>query len=155
MVVDQAMAFMHILVKSMNALKIHLCTITKHNYKDVGVERYRRSLNHAWTIVSAARETMKYFVEASMLAAYAWNAMPIDGTDIRRSIPAIGRSLKFPMDITIVELPSPIDDATNATVRYICSICSDSRFVKYLVTWLTDQPNSHHYSIQYWRYGHC
>ena len=51
-----------------------------------------------------------------MIAAYAWNAMPIDGTDICRSIPVIGRPLRFPMDIFLSELPAPINDAARATV---------------------------------------
>jgi len=28
---------------------------------------------------------------------YAWNISPIDGTNILRSIPAIGRELRFPL----------------------------------------------------------
>ena len=31
-----------------------------------------------------------YFTEAGIVAGYAWNSAPIDGTDIIRSIPAIG-----------------------------------------------------------------
>ena len=47
----------------------------------------------------------------------AWNAMPIDGTDNVKSIPAIGRLLRFPMDITIAELSTPINDVAQPTVR--------------------------------------
>lgn len=39
-----------------------------------------------------------------MISAYAWNAMPIDGTDIIQIVPAIGRPLRFPMDIALAPL---------------------------------------------------
>ena len=45
--------------------------------------------------------------------------MPMDGTDIVRSLPAIGRPLRFPMDIVITALPTPIHDAAQTTVRYL------------------------------------
>ena len=79
-----------------------------------------------------------------MIAAYAWNAMPIDGTDIVRSIPAIGRPLRFPMDIVIADLPIPINDAAQATVRYLQDISSDSRFDRDLDMWLTEERREHH-----------
>jgi hypothetical protein len=34
-----------------------------------------------------------------LFALYAWNASPIDGTDISRSLVAIGREFPFPIDI--------------------------------------------------------
>ena len=70
--------------------------------------------------------------------------MPIDGTDIPRSIPAIGRPLQFSIDIVIEELSSPINDVAKATVSYIRSISSDTRFEKDLVTWLTEERRERH-----------
>ena len=54
--------------------------------------------------------------------------MLIDGTDIIRSIPAIGRPLKFPMDVVLLEIPIPVGDATQATVSYIRQIGRYARF---------------------------
>ena len=62
--------------------------------------------------------------------------MPIDGTDIIGSIPAIGRLLWFPMNVAMVELPNPINDTSRATVSYLQKISKNSRFAQDLVTWL-------------------
>ena len=108
--------------------------VAKRNHKAVGVERYHKFLNHSTKIITSARQTNKCFVEAAMVSAYAWNAMPIDGTDIARSIPAIGRPFLFPMDVALAELPTPIDDAGAARIRYIRSISRDARFARELIT---------------------
>ena len=45
------------------------------------------------------------------LANYAWNASPIDGTAITRSVPAVGRQFRFPLDNDLSALPDiPPDD---------------------------------------------
>ena len=71
--------------------------------------------------------------------------MPIDGTDIIRSIPAIGRPLRFPMDIALAKLPTPECDAARAAVSYIRQISSDARFAKELVTWLIEERRQRHH----------
>lgn len=45
-----------------------------------------------------------------MATAYAWNASPIDGTDIVRSVLAIGHELRFPLDISLADIPTPINN---------------------------------------------
>lgn len=79
-----------------------------------------------------------------MIAVYAWNAMPIDSTDIVRSIPAIGRPLRFQMELSIAALPTPINNAARATVRCLQGISSDSRFACDLVMWLTEERRERH-----------
>ena len=99
-------------------------------------------MNHNAKIVIAARQTYKCFVEITLVSAYAWNAIPIDGTDIIRSIPEIGRPLRFPMDIYLANLPTTECDAAQATISYIRQISSDTRFAKELVTWLIEGVDS-------------
>ena len=65
--------------------------------------------------------------------------MPIDVTDICRSILEISRPLRFPMDIVLAELLAPIHDAARATVKYLQDISSKSRFARDLVMWLTEE----------------
>ena len=74
-----------------------------------------------------------------MISAYTWNVMSIDGTDIIRSIPTIGRPLHFPMDVAMAELPMPVNDTAKATVSYLRQIGKDSKFAQELVTWLIDE----------------
>ena len=73
-----------------NKLKIKFHVVAKQNHKAVGVERFHKFLNKAQKISTEERGTSEPFVEIGMATAYAWNASPIDGTDIIRSIPAIG-----------------------------------------------------------------
>ena len=143
-VVDNGTPFMYIFEQATKTLNIRLHRVAKRNHKAVGVEIYHRFLNHAVTLAATTRETISCFVEAAMVAAYAWNAMLIGGTDIPRSVPTIGRPLRFPMDIAIAELPPPIVDAAKATVSYICNISHDARFSKELVTWLTEERREQH-----------
>ena len=51
------------------------------------------------TIVAEDRETNDIFVAAGDAAGYAWNSLPIDDPCILRSVPVIGRELRFPLDI--------------------------------------------------------
>ena len=57
------------------------------------------------TIAAEERGTNDIFVPTGITAGYAWNSVPIDGTDIIRSIPAISQELRFPIDININALP--------------------------------------------------
>jgi hypothetical protein len=68
------------------------------NHKSVSVERFFRTLNKCMSIACEARGTNKVSVECAHLTGYAWNASTIDGTNIVRSVPALGRPFRFPFD---------------------------------------------------------
>ena len=80
-------------------------------------------------IIRSIRQTHKCFVEVELISVYAWNTMPIDGTDKIRSIPAISRPLKFPMNVALSELPIPVGDAATSYSKLYptdwkrCSVC--------------------------------
>ena len=67
---------------------------------------------------------------------YAWNASPIDGTDILRSVPAIGRELKFLIDIHESNLPVPTSNVTASVVDYIRYLGRDVSYARDLIAWL-------------------
>ena len=83
-------------------------------------------------------------IECGMISAYAWNASPIDGTDIIRSVPAIGRELKFPLDINLVKLPTVIDNASESVATYLRSIGNNVSFARDLLAWLLDDKRANH-----------
>ena len=126
------------------SLVIRIYLVAKRNHKAIGVERFHRFLNHSATIIGSARQTNKSFVEVAMISTYAWNSMPVDGKDIIRNIPAIGRPLRFPIDIILSCLPVPIDDDGKATVSYIRKINKDARFTSKLVMWLVEERRERH-----------
>ena len=62
---------------------------------------------------------MMHFFPASIAATYACNSAPIDGTDIIRSVPAIGRALYFPLGINLNEVSKLIQNNAQATLDYL------------------------------------
>ena len=68
------------------------------------------------TIAAEERGTTNIFVPASIAAGYACNSAPIDDTDILRRISAIGRELKFPLDINLNAMTKLVQNNSNATL---------------------------------------
>ncbi len=46
------------------------------------------------------RDTVRVALEALLLLLYAWNSCPVPGTNISRSLVAVGRELAFPIDFS-------------------------------------------------------
>ena len=78
-----------------------------------------RFLNKSVTIAAGERGTTNIFVPAGIAVGYARNSVPIDGTDILRSIPAIGRELKFPLYINLNAMPKLVQNNANAVLEYL------------------------------------
>ena len=143
-VVDEGREFCALFQDMCKLLNIKCHVVAKRNHKAVGVERYHRFLNHSQRICSEERGTPASFVECGLTTAYAWNASPIDGTDILRSVPAIGRELRFPLDIHESEMPSPITDVTRSVVDYIQYLGRDVSYARGLLSWLVaDRREAH------------
>ena len=119
-------------------------TLAKQNHKAVGVERYSKSLNHTQWICAEGRGAPLSFVEFGRRSSYAWNAFPIERTDIIPSTPAISRELKFPLDIHQSDLPSPISDTKNSVVEYIRYLGQDVCYARELLkSLLSDRREAH------------
>jgi hypothetical protein len=73
------------------------------NHKAVNIERFFCFLNQAMTINTNDRGTNQVFIESTQCATFAWNSSPINSSDIVRSIAAVGRKIKFPLDISLQE----------------------------------------------------
>ena len=80
-------------IQMAECLNIRVHVAASLNHRTVSVERFHKFLNQSTTIFAEERGTPSCFVECGMLSVYAWNASPIDGMDIIRSVPAIGREL--------------------------------------------------------------
>ena len=74
------------------------------------------------------RGTINNVVSVGIAAGYNWNNAPIDGIYILRSIPAIGRELKFPFDINLNAMPKLVQNNANAALDYIKLIDSSRNF---------------------------
>jgi hypothetical protein len=62
------------------------------------VERVNQYLTKGLKIMTNERDSVRIALEAILLLLYAWNSCPIPGTDISRSLVAVGREFAFPID---------------------------------------------------------
>ena len=113
-VLDDGTPFKEVFVAMWHSLHLNYEVLAKRNHKGLSVEHFHRFLNKSVTIAAEDRGTIDIFVPAGIAAGYAWSSAPIDGTNILRSIPAIGRELHFPLDINLNAAPKLIQNNAQA-----------------------------------------
>ena len=118
-IIVDGILFKGVFVAIYQALNLNYNVLAKRIHKGISVENFHRFLNKSVTIATEERGTNDIFVPASIASAYAWNSTPIDGTDIIRSVPAIGRALHFPLDINLNAVPKLIQNNAQATLDYL------------------------------------
>ena len=131
-VVDAGSTFCGVFSDACSLLGIRLHAASRGNHKAVSVERFFRYLNKAVTIASSDRGTHLVWEQASMLATYAWNCSPIDGTDVVRSVPAMGREFKFPFDLAVdAQSHAPVGPSSDPSLSVLEYIKSTSQHVDF------------------------
>ena len=81
-------------------LRIPVDPVSRENHKAVRNERFHRYLNKVQRINTAETDSFFRWFQGVLFSLYAWNAGPIDGTDIPRSYAAMGRDFPFPIDLS-------------------------------------------------------
>ena len=117
-VVDAASTLMGNFKQICDALNLTLVTLGKRNHQAMQVVSFLRFLNKVSTIASSDRDNPAVYEEASFVASYAWNSALIDGTDIVRSCPAIGRILRFSIDCDPALVPT-VEDLSSTVVQFL------------------------------------
>lgn len=84
--------------ESCELLKVNTHTLSGDNHNPMLVERFNRYLNKGLKIMVNERDTIRCALECILLLAYAWNSIPVPGTDISRSMVCVGREFQFPID---------------------------------------------------------
>ena len=118
-VLDDGTPFKGAFIVMCQAVNLNYDILAKRNHKGLSVENFRLFLNKSVTIAAEERGTVNTFVPGGIAAGYAWNSVPIDGIDILRSIPTIGRELKFPLDINLNLMPKLVQNNANAALEYL------------------------------------
>ena len=118
-ILDDGIPFKGVFSAMCKALRINYDILAKKNHKGLLVEKFNRFLNKAVTIAAENRGTNDVFVTTGVAAGYAWNSSPIDGTDIFRSVPVLGRELRFFLDVDISALPPLVSNNTDSVVSYL------------------------------------
>jgi hypothetical protein len=84
--------------EALDLLKINCHILLGDNHNPMLVERICRFFNKGLPIMCNERETVWVALESLFLLLYAWNSCPVPGTDISRSLVAVGREFAFPID---------------------------------------------------------
>ena len=127
-VVDADSSFRGTFEAMCKILKVHFWPLARGNHKGLSVEHYHRFLNKVVTISAEEQGTLHIIRQVYKLAQYAWNSAPVHGTDISRSLIAIGRDLMFPLDIELRPLPSLNESNQSELYEYLRSMSNNSKF---------------------------
>ena len=98
-VVDKGNEFAGVLSTVLDTLHISKETASPENHRRIRNKRFHKVFNKVQKINTAEYSNFFLWLQGVLFAAYAWNTTPADGTDIPRSVAAIGREFPFPIDI--------------------------------------------------------
>lgn len=143
-VIDAASSFKGLFKDMCEILGIQYWPLSRGNHKGLSVERYHRFLNKVQTIQGAAVGTHTSFDRIAKTSQYAWNSAPIDNTDIVRSLPAVGREFRFPLDINLSTLPTLNDNNNTALYEYLRDVSDDSIFATSVLQILIEERRISH-----------
>ena len=99
-ILDKDKKFFGVCRDALDLLQLNYHTLSGDNHNPMLVERINCYLNKGLRIMTAERDSTRIALEAILLLLYAWNSCPVPGTDISRSMVAIGREFSFPIDFS-------------------------------------------------------
>ena len=104
-----------------------LGTLTR-NHKENYVEHYHRFLNKTKAIAGNDRGTHDVYIQNTKTSQYAWNSALIDSTYVTRSMTAIGRMLRFPLNVDLSPTPILNTETNSSLFDYLRDVSTDSTF---------------------------
>jgi hypothetical protein len=143
-VVDADSKFLGAFEEMCKLLGLRLHTAARANHKAILVKRFFRSLNKAVTIAANDRGTNDVFVEAVHCFTYAWNASVIDGTDIVRSVAALGREFQFPLDLQLAREPVPVNGNLSELHSFLRIHQNNARVATEILRIITEERRTYH-----------
>jgi hypothetical protein len=99
-VLDKDSKFFGICREALDLLKINCHVLLGANHNPMFVERVNWYLNKRLCIMCNEQDLVRVALEAILLLLCAWNSCPIPGTDISRSLVAVGWEFAFPIDFS-------------------------------------------------------
>ena len=152
-VVDDGSTFKGIFKEMIELLKITLWTLSRGNHKGNSAERYHRFLNKTQAITGNDRGTHGNFIQNAKTSQYAWNSAPIDGTDVPRSVAAIGRQFRFPLDTEFLQPPQLEDGEQSRLHQYLRDVSNESKFAEGVLQILVEERRAAHNERNNQRYS--
>ena len=143
-VVDDGSNFKNVFLEMCKKLNIHCWVLSRGNHKGNSVEHYHRFINKTQAIAGNDRGTHSIFANNAKTSQYAWNSSPIDGTDITRSMAAIGRDFRFPLDVNLTPTPT-LNSSSNASLfQYLRDVSLESKFAVSILQILIKERREYH-----------
>jgi hypothetical protein len=99
-IVDADSLFAGVFKQLFQILRIPVDAVSRENHKAVRNERFHQYLNKVQRINNADVDSLFRWKQGVLFSLYAWNAAPIDATDLPRSLVAMGRDFPFPIDLS-------------------------------------------------------
>ncbi len=84
--------------EALDLLQINRHDLSGNNHNPMMVKQVNQYLTKGLKIMTNERDSVWIALEAILLLLYAWNSCPIPGTNISRSLIAVGREFAFPID---------------------------------------------------------
>ncbi len=143
-VLNKDSKFFDVCRKVINLLHINCHVISGNNHNPMIVVQVNRYFMKGLKIMTNKRNSVRVALEAILLLLYAWNSCPIPGTDISRSLIAVGREFAF-----------PINYSTNKHWELTSSPTSVESYSRYLATSLSELREVAQLLVQEHRAYHC
>jgi hypothetical protein len=122
-VLNKDSKFFGVCRESIDLLKINCHVLSGGNHDPMLVERINCYLNKGLKIMVNKQDSPCIALKAILLLIYAWNSCPVPGTNISRSLVAVGREFQFPIDfssgkhIKLMSVPG-------AAISYSCKLAT-------------------------------
>ena len=100
LVLDKNSKFLGIFCQVVNLLQINCHTLPGGTHDGMLVERVNHFINKGLQVMANERWSVRVALETILLLIYAWNSSPIPGTNLSRSLVAVGREFAFPIDFS-------------------------------------------------------
>ena len=137
-VIDDGSTFKGDFISMCTKFKINHWCLARGNHRGNSIERYHRYLNKTQAIAGNDRCTNTVIIQNSKTSQYAWNSAPIDNTDITRSMAAVGREFRFPLDVDLSPTPALNNCKNSGMFQYLCNVGSDAVFASSVLSILIE-----------------
>ena len=109
------------------------------NHKGMRIEQYHCFLNKTQAIAGQDRDTHDVFLQNAKTSQYAWNSIPIDGSDILRSVAAVCHEFCFSLDVELLQNPTTRNQGNSVLYEYPRHVSDKYQFVTLILQILVEE----------------
>jgi hypothetical protein len=128
-VLDKDSKFFGVCSEALDLLQINCNILSGNNHNPMMVKRVNRYLTKGLKIMTNEHDSVWIALKAIFLLLYAWNSCPIPGTNIFRSLVAVGREFAFPIDYStnkhweLTSSPSSVESYSKDLAICLKALC--------------------------------